>query len=134
MMEERTAQGAEPDDDGVEAPRSFPVPRNRPVVAPVEEMEEEDEGHGGSWRGRALLISFLVVLAVAGVSLWPALTREDTPPPPVVPEVRVPSTDPAVETYYTPSSPEVLSPVEENTTPLPVAPVSLDALFGRDVP
>jgi hypothetical protein len=133
MMEERTTPAEETDDDGVESPRSFPVPRNRPVFAPVEE-EEECEEQEGTWRGRALLISFLVVLAVAGIVAWPALTREDDPPPAVVPEIRIPSTDPAVETYYTPSLPEVLPPVEENSPPLPVAPVSLDALFGREMP
>lgn len=133
MMEERTTRAEKNDDDGVKAPRSFPVPRNRPVFAQVEEEEECDEPEG-SWRGRALQISFLAVLAVAGVVAWPALTREDDPPPAAVPEVRIPSTDPAVEIYYTPSLPEVLPPVEENTVPLPVAPVSLDALFGREMP
>jgi hypothetical protein len=134
MMEERTARSAEPDDDGVEAPRSFPVPRNRPVFSPAEEMEEECEPHEGSWRGRALLISFLVVLGVTVVFAWRTLVREDPAPPAPAPEVRVPSTDPAVEIYFTPSQPESFPPVEENSTPLPVAPVSLDALFGREMP
>jgi hypothetical protein len=135
MMEERTAQGAEPDDDGVEAPRAFPVPRNRPVLVPADE-EEECEEHEGSWHGRALLYSALVAIAALGLFAWVA-TRTDEPPleaeAPLV-EVRSPTSDPAVETYYTPSAPEVLPPLAEEAPPLPVAPVSLDEVFGRDGP
>lgn len=134
MMDERPAASAEKPSDELYPPRSFPVPRNRPVFAPAD-GEEECEEHEGSWRGRALLISGLAALAALGVFSWLATQPEDAEPAatPVV-EARIPTSDPAVETYFQPSAPEQLPPLVEDAAPLPVAPVSLDELFGRDVP
>lgn len=134
MMDERPEASAEKPSDELYPPRSFPVPRNRPVFAPAD-GEEECEEHEGSWRRRALLISGLAALAALGVFAWLA-TKPAEPQPAAAPvvEARVPTSDPAVETYYAPSDPEHLPPLEEDRTPLPVAPVSLDALFGRDAP
>jgi hypothetical protein len=127
MIQERTSQ-----DDDMEAPRSFPVPRNRPVLTPVEEPEESEVDQP-AWQRRAWGILLMVALVAAGAAGWLiSQPVEQAVPAPRAVESRVPSDDPAVEVYFTPSRPEVPPPLVEDSTPLPVQPVSLDELFGKE--
>ena len=117
----------EPSAHEAETPRAFPVPRNRPVLAPA-----EGEEAAPSWQRRGLAGLLILALGMAAVAAW-LLLRPDSKPVPVPKvEARVVSDDPAVETYFTPSQPEALPPVAEDATPLPVRAVSLDALFGPE--
>lgn len=95
--------------------------------------EDEETSAALTWQRRALEALLVLALAAVGTGVWLILrpAEKAAPPEPVV-EVRMPSDDPAVEIYFTPSQPEALSPVQEDSTPLPVEPVSLDELFGRD--
>lgn len=80
------------------------------------------------------MAALAVVLLALAAGAWLALRPQskDTLPAPVKPASRQVTDDAALETYLTPSQPAALPPVEEDATPLPVAPVSLDALFGKD--
>jgi len=123
-------------DEELEAPRSFPVPRNRPVLPTLEgfeEVEMADTATDSSWRRKilqALLILTVTAVAVVGWLVLRSQPRAVSQAPVV--EVRVPTNDPGVEIYFTPSQPEELPPLEVDRTPLPVPAVSLDELFGKE--
>ena len=111
-------------------PRSFPVPRNRPILVDPAEL-------AAATRGRRLrrALAFLTVTLVAGFSWYftrPPQEQAIRPAPVATITQRVPGDDPAVEIYFQPSEPEILPPLEEDRTPLPVAPVSLDDIFGKE--
>ena len=123
MTREPSAQEAEPPG---EAARSFPVPRNRPVLTPAEEEAAP------SWQRRGLAALLVLALGMAAVAVWLFLRPTEKPAPVPKVEARVVSDDLAVEIYFTPSQPEELPPVVDHATPLPVRAVSLDALFGPE--
>lgn len=132
MAEERTA----PVEQAAETSRAFPVPRNRPVLPTLEGFEtvEHEGGETAPGRHRRVLEVVLILSLVAiGVVVW-LITRpaeKKAVPAPVV-EVRTLTDDPAVETYFAPSKPEEVLPLEDDRTPLPVHSVSLDELFGKE--
>jgi len=128
MAKETPPPAAQTSDEGVPAPRTFPVPRNRPVLT---SLEETARSAPPAW----LVITALAVVVLAlAASAWLAMQPRDENVVPALaePEPRRVTDDPAVEIYFTPSQPESLPPLEEDATPLPVAPVSLDELFGKD--
>ena len=112
------------------AGRSFPVPR-RPAA---EEYRTEHAGLA-EWQRRVLWallgISVVAVLTGAWLILRPGEKRAAAAAVVAAP-ARTVSPDAAVEIYFTPSQPESVPPLEEDFPPLPVAPVSLESLFGDD--
>lgn len=133
MTEERTS----PAEETAGAPRAFPVPRNRPVIPPLEGFEEVGhEGEEAAPTRHRRVLEILLILAIAAIVtlLWLVTRPVAKPPPPAPPVVvgRAPSDDPAVEIYFTPSQPESVLPLSDDYPPLPVPPVSLDEMFGKE--
>ena len=111
-------------------PRSFPVPRNRPVLVDPELV-------AAATRGRRIrrVLAIVAVTVISVLSWYFTRPLQETPiPKPTAAhsEPRVPGDDPAVETYFQASEPQPLPPLEPDRTPLPVAPVSLDDIFGKE--